>query len=92
MSLAGVLSYVYNFEIFDKHDRKGAPAGETAVKGIGENGYVIARMTQSLDGGKHKVYFDNYFGSPDLLFYLKKRNLCSLNPETKQKLQLSCNE
>ena len=64
-SLASVSGYVYNFEIVGEHDRKGAPVGEKTVKGIGESGYVVARLTQSLDRGKHKVYFDNYFASPD---------------------------
>ena len=72
-SLTGISGYFYNFEIVGEHDRKGAPVGEKAVKGIGESGYVVARLTQSLDRGKHKVYFDNYFGSPDLLVYLKKK-------------------
>ena len=72
-SLAGVSGFVYNYEIVGEHDRKGAPVGEIAVKGIGESGYVVGRLTQSLDCGKHKVYFDNYFASPDLLVYLKKR-------------------
>ena len=72
-SLAGVSGFVYNYEIVGEHDRKGAPVGETAVKGIGESGYIVGRLTQSLDCGKHKVYFDNYFASPDLPVYLKKR-------------------
>ena len=72
-SLTGVSSYVCNFEIVGEHDRKGAPVGEKGLKGIGESGYVVARLTQSLDRGKHKVYFDNYFASPDLLVYLKEK-------------------
>ena len=78
-SLAGVSGYVYNFEIVGEHDRKGAPVGEKAVKCIGESGYVVARLTQSLDRGKHKVYFDNYFASPDLLVYLKEKGIFALS-------------
>ena len=37
-SPAGVSGYVYNFEIVDKHDRKGASVGETVVRGIRERG------------------------------------------------------
>ena len=91
-SMAGVSGYFYNFEIVGEHDKKGSPVAETAVKCIGESGYVVARLTQLLDRGKHKVYFDNYFASPDLLVYLKKRHLCSLNSETKQKSRLFYNE
>lgn len=57
--------YVYNFEIVGQHGGKGAPVGKNGFKG--ESGYVVARLTQSLDRGKYKVYFDNYFASPDLL-------------------------
>ena len=78
-SLAGVSGYVYNFEIVGEHDRKGAPVGEKALKGIGESGYVDARLTQSLDRGKHKVYFDNYFALPDLLVYLKEKGIFALS-------------
>ena len=62
-SLAGVSGYDYNSEIVGEHDRKGAPVGEKAVKGIGESWYVVARLSQSLDRGKYKVNFDNYFAS-----------------------------
>ena len=77
--LAGVSGYVYNFEIVGEHDKKGAPAGEKSVNGIGESGYVVARLTQSLDRGKHKVFFDNYFASPDLLAYLKEKGIFALS-------------
>ena len=59
----GVSGYDYNSEIVGEHGRKGAPVGEKAVKGIGENWYVVARFSQSLDRGKYKVNFDNYFAS-----------------------------
>ena len=71
-SLVGVSSYVYNFEIVGEHDRKGAPVSERATKGIGKSGFVVANFTQSLDHGKRKVNFHNYFVFLDLLVYLKK--------------------
>ena len=72
-SLAGVSGYVQKFKIAGEHDKKGASVVEAAVKGIGQSGYEVARLTESLDCGKNKVYFDNYFASPDLLVYLKKK-------------------
>ena len=91
-SLAGVLDYAYNLETVGEHDRKGALVDETLVKGRGESGYVVASLTQLQDRCTQKVYFENYFGSPDLLVYFIKGRLCSLNPENKQKSQLSCNK
>ena len=80
------------FEI-GEHDRKGAPVGEKAVKGKGESGYVVAKLTQSLDLGKHRVYFDNYFASPDLLVYLKGKGIFALSTlRPKQKSWLPYNE
>ena len=77
--MTGLSGYVYNFEIVSEHDRKGAPVGQKAVKGIGESGYVVAMLTQSLDRGKRKVYFDNYFASLDLLVYLKEKGIFALS-------------
>lgn len=47
-AMAGVSGYVYNFEIVGENGKKGAPAGEAMVKGIGESGYVVARLTEIL--------------------------------------------
>ena len=78
-SLAGASVYVYNFEIVGDHDRKGALVGERAVKVIGKSWYVVARLTQSLGGGKNKVNFDSCFASPNLLVYLKKMCIFALS-------------
>ena len=39
---------------------------------IGESGYVVLRMAHKLEPGKHKLFFDNFFSSPELLLQLKR--------------------
>ena len=69
----GVSGIVYNFEIYT-----GAESKTTGDIGgdLGVGGNVVKRLVAGLkkDCG-HKVYFDNYFSSVNLLKYLKKEGI-----------------
>ena len=40
--------------------------------------FAVMRLTHNLEAGKHHVFFDNLFPSPDLMVYLKSRGIYSV--------------
>ena len=64
--------YVYDFQVDGARDAKGPPDGCHPPPKCGESEFVVLRMAHKLEPNKHKLFFDNYFASPDLMVYLKK--------------------
>jgi hypothetical protein len=58
--------YAYDFEIYKgkESERRGS---------LGE--HIVKKMISNLEFSYRKIYFDNYFSSPDLLDYLYKKGL-----------------
>ena len=63
---------------------KSLPIGTNPPAGIGESGFVVPRLTNSLQPNMHKVCFDNFFSSPELLQYLGRRNVLAIGTLTKK--------
>lgn len=63
------------FEVLGSPDAKGPPSDVELPKKFGESENVILRLTKDLEKKKHQLFFDNYFSSPDLLAYLKSRDI-----------------
>jgi len=74
--LAGVSGYAYDLELYSgKQDNVPLPDEVDC----GASGNVVIRLTRSVPTNvKYKVYFDNYFNSPDLQLFLAKRGILSL--------------
>ncbi len=72
---AGISGYIYDFEIFGSPDAKGPPPGVTLPCEFGESENVVIRLTKDLEEMKHLLFFDNYFSSPELVSFLKSREL-----------------
>ncbi|XP_064607844.1 piggyBac transposable element-derived protein 3-like [Liolophura sinensis] len=69
---AGVSGYVYDFEVCGGGP-KGPPSEAEVPKVLGESECVVLRLIQPLAPKQHKIFFDNYFSSPELLVYLKEQ-------------------
>lgn len=70
--------YVYNFEIDGEKGKSGPPAGCTAPNNVGASGYVVLRLCKDVQKNKHKLFFDNYFCSPELVHYLSSQGIWSI--------------
>jgi len=70
---AGISGYVYDFEVAGG-GIKGAPDGVDAAN-FGESELVVLRLVDHLQPNKHKIFFDNYFSSPELLIILKEMQI-----------------
>ena len=66
--IACMSGYIYRFEIYQG---KKEEASVQAQLGLG--GRVVVELTAPLASKHHMVYFDNYFTSIELLYYLKKK-------------------
>lgn len=66
---AGVSGYVYDFEI-SGGNTKGPPDGVQVSPALGESEFVVLRLVHDLPPYSHKIFFDNYFASPELLVHL----------------------
>ena len=58
--------YISHFEVYQ------GKVGDKPEKGLGAN--VVMRLTESISGRYHHVYFDNYFTGIDLLLNLLKKD------------------
>ena len=58
--------YVYNFHIYKGKDNH---------RNINLSEYVVKDMVSDLEFSYRKVYFDNYFTTPNLLEYLHKKGI-----------------
>ena len=75
---AGTSGYVYDFEICGG-DAKGLPDGVDVGRPIGEYSAVVVRLTLPLQPKKHKVFFDNLFSCPELLVYLRQKQIYAVS-------------
>lgn len=74
--MCGVSGYAYDFECYmGKSDNILLPGEQDC----GASGNVVIRLTRHLPPHvNHKVYFDNYFTSPDLQIFLAKKGIWSV--------------
>ena len=83
-AIAGMSGYVYVFEVDGMTGSNGPPVGTSPPNGIGESGVVVLRLTTTLQPNMHKVFFDNFFNSPELFQYLGRKKIwVSWNSEQK---------
>ena len=68
------LQYVYDFEVEIGLGTKGTPNGCDPLDSCGGGGFVVLRLSKDLRQGKHQLFFDNYFASPELVDYLGYKN------------------
>ena len=61
--------YIYEFDVYQGKN------GETEKDGLGLGGSVVKKFTKSLWGKNYVVTFDNYFSSPDLMDFLKSKDV-----------------
>lgn len=74
--LCGASGYAYDFECYTGGADNKLLANEDDC---GASGNVVVRLSRSIpEHVKHKLYFDNYFTSPDLQLYLAKKGILSL--------------
>ena len=71
---AGISGYAYDFEVVGSPDAKGPPLGINIEQILGEIENVVLRLSNDLEDGQHKSFFDNLFLSPELLEFLKTKN------------------
>ena len=91
MALAGVSGYVYTFKVGGEKEKTGSPDGWNAHEKCGESGFVVLLLIEKLEQGKHKLFFDNFFSSPELIEYLASKGfwaLATLNVNRSRKCPL----
>ena len=69
-AMAGISGYVYDFKVEGGLGTRGPPNGCDPPDSCGESGFVVLRLSKDLRPGKHLLFFDNYFASPELVDYL----------------------
>ena len=58
---------------------------------MGESGFVVLCLIEKLEEDKHKLFFDNFFSSPELMEYLTSKGfwaLATLNANRSRKCPL----
>lgn len=74
--LCGVSGYAYDFEVYTGKVDNCVIESETDC---GASGNVVVRLARSIPSGlNHKLFFDNYFTSPELQIQLAKRGIQSV--------------
>ena len=74
--LCGVSGDAYDFELYTGREDNQLADGE---EDCGASGNVVVRLSRSIPPNvNHKVYFDNYFNSPDLQIYLATKGIWSV--------------
>ena len=68
-----MFGYVYHFEVVGSPDAKGPPPGIKIEHILGETENVVLRLSNDLEDGQHKLFFDNLISSPELLEFLKTK-------------------
>ena len=77
--------YVYDFSVDGMTGSNGPPVGTSPPNGIGESGFVILRLTNTLQPNMHKVFFDNFFNSPELLQHLGRKKIWAVGTLNKKR-------
>ena len=70
--------------------KTGPPDGWDAPEKCGESGFVL-RLIEKLEQEKHKLFFDNFFSTPELMEYLASKGfwaLATLNVNRSRKCPL----
>ena len=75
---SGISGYTYQFEVLGGSGSSGPPADCNPPQRLGESEFVVLRMCNGLATGKHKVFFDNLFSSPELMKYLLSKGIYGL--------------
>ena len=74
--LSGVSGFAYDIEIYSGKQDNVQYEGEADC---GASGNVVTRLSRCIDSHvNYKLYFDNYFNSPDLQLSLARRGILSL--------------
>lgn len=74
--LCGVSGYAYNLEIYTG---KGKEDRLESEPDLGTSSNIVVRLTRHIPSDRnHKVYFDNYYTSIQVLDFLRKRGILSL--------------
>ena len=71
---AGIASYVYDFKVVGSQDAKWPPPGINIEHIFGQTENVVLCLSNGLEDGQHKLFFDNIFSSPELLEFLKQKS------------------
>ena len=70
---------MYEFEVYGDPKAKGPPPDYDGDESYyGESEFVVLRLTKALAPKKHQVFFDNLFSSPDLMCYLKEKEISAV--------------
>lgn len=74
--LCGASGYAYDFECYTGRSDNTLLEGE---EDCGASGNVVIRLSRAIPANvNHKLFFDNYFTSPDLQLYLAKKGIWSI--------------
>ena len=74
--LSGVSGFSYDFDIFAGAQSDTYPEG---APNLGVSGNVVSRLSATVPKGKnYKLFFDNWFNSPNLEVYLMKNGILAL--------------
>ena len=84
-ALAGISGYVYDFEVDGMKGSHGPPPFSNPPAAVGESGYVVLRLSKSLEPNRHKIFFDNFFNSPELLQYLGRKHIWAIGTLNKKR-------
>ena len=85
MVRAGASGIMYDFYICD---HKSLNNSSEKFEHLSKSSQVVAKLCKDLQGGcKHKVFFDNWFTSLDLLHYLKAESLLGVGTIRVNRLQ-----
>ena len=71
----GISGYTYQFEVLGGKDSWGPPADCNLPQKLAESEFDVLRMCNGLATGKHKVFFDNLYSSPELMKYLLSKGI-----------------
>jgi hypothetical protein len=69
---------VYTFEVDGEKGKTGPPEGSNPPEKCCQSGYVVLRLVEKLEEDNHKLFFDNFFSSPELVQYLSSKGIWAL--------------
>lgn len=69
--IADMDGYIYNFEVYTGKNKSNLQTKSD----LGLGGDVVMRMIKSFEGRNHRIYFDNFFSSVELLEVLKGKGI-----------------
>ena len=85
--LSAVSGFAYNIELYSGKQDNSLTEAETDC---GASSNVVTRLVRNIpDGANYKLYFDNYFNSPELQLSLATRGISSHADDTPMHFSLS---